>query len=156
APTAQPNRVDEPKRSVQPDEPDKEKNDDELFKRYAKYYVKVDDQYTRIPHNLMHDRPTRVTPNEIGGVGDVAYLGRVRIVQILGPDAQLVSVEGRMLYVKGYDMKSVSDDQVIGLGWVGIIGKKSYTTVLGARKTVPLVMGLGAIDAGLSYLQFMD
>jgi hypothetical protein len=143
--------VEPEKKCVEEDDSKRSDADDELFRRYAERYVYVNGEIVKVPQSIL-DRSESFDPKNFR-VGQTGSIKSCRVVQIF-EDSYLVSVDGRMLYVTGFRTKDLTEGEAIGLPDIGLVTTHKYRTVLGTVKTVPIVMPLSNIDAGLGRARF--
>lgn len=73
------------------------------------------------------------------GVGRIGYLKSARVIQIVNDSSLLVSTAGKTVIVKGLGTANLVDGDVLYPYIMKVIGRTSYTTVLGAKATVLLL-----------------
>ncbi len=77
--------------------------------------------------------------------------GRALIVHIDPPGSNDID-----MWLQGFDVSGLTDDIALRLPAIAIIGTKTYTTVMGASKTVLLAVPLKTVQRGLSDNDLQD
>jgi hypothetical protein len=147
--------------------------DDELFAAYAKKFVLVDGKHVDVPDKIKPGGAGKVVASDLA-VGDFGGLEDAKILQVLGPDAMLVSLkytttsisftgvrarqsfssQTKVIMLKGFATRDRADGEDMDGERVAVVGTTSYKTVLGVVRTVLLAVPLKKVETGLSKEEF--
>jgi hypothetical protein len=79
---------------------------------------------------------SRLRP-EIFRIGQIGPLPTFKVVQVVGPNEMLASIDGKMFKIKGVSTADMADDQLIRLtDFFSVRTTETYNTVAGSTNTV--------------------